>query len=49
MTLARFFVVAVLLCASVVAEAADPVITSAEHSFRVVIVTRGLELSLIHI
>ena len=43
MTLARFFAVAVLLYSATASHAADSVMTSAEHSFRVVTVTQGLE------
>ncbi len=43
MTFIQFFTVAVLLYSATASHAADPVITSAEHSFRVVTVTQGLE------
>lgn len=43
MTLRQFCAVVILMSAVAACFAADPVITSAEHSFRVVMVTRGLE------
>jgi glucose/arabinose dehydrogenase len=43
MTFTRLFAAAALICAITLSEAADPVIASEEHTFRVVIVTRGLE------
>ena len=45
MTLTRLFTTAVLFCFCAIQDsyAADPVITSEEHSFRVVILTQGLE------
>lgn len=43
MAFTRLFAAAVLLCAITLSEAADLVIASEEHAFRVVIVTRGLE------
>ncbi len=45
MTLTRLFTTAVLFCFCAIQDsyAADPVVTSEEHSFRVVILTQGLE------
>ncbi len=43
MTFARLFAAAVLIGAVTLGHAAEPVISSEEHDFRVVIVTRGLE------
>ena len=43
MTFARLLAAAVLIGAVTLSHAAEPIIASEEHSFRVVTVTRGLE------